>query len=299
MTLDRIGLIGFGEAGGIIAQDLAAQGVVVQVYDCLLDAPDTRVELVAKAERLGVQLYDSAEDAVRLVPLVISAVTAGSALNVASTAAAAMRPGQLFMDINSVAPATKQAASAAIEAIGAAYVDAAVMAPVPPKRLQTPILLGGGEAVALSAALNALGFATRVVSDEIGVASAIKMCRSVMIKGLEALVTESLRTAQYYGAEAEVLASLQKSFPSMGWDGDLPHYLISRVAEHGRRRAEEMEEVAETVRAAGVEPHMSEAIVQTQRGLVDAIAARGLRYADLEPFDWRHLDSLLRAGPSD
>ena len=288
MKLDRIGLIGFGEAGGIIAQDLAAQGVVVQAYDCLLDAPDTRVELVAKAERLGVQLYDSAEDAVRRVPLVISAVTAGSALNVANTAAAAMRPGQLFMDINSVAPATKQAASAAIEAVGAAYVDAAVMAPVPPKRLQTPILLGGGEAVALSA-----------VADEIGVASAIKMCRSVMIKGLEALVTESLRTARYYGAEAEVLASLHKSFPSMGWDGDLPHYLISRVAEHGRRRAEEMGEVAETVRAAGVKPHMSEAIVQTQRGLVDAIAARGLRYADLEPFDWRHLDSLLRAGPSD
>ncbi|AHL76902.1 6-phosphogluconate dehydrogenase [Stutzerimonas stutzeri] len=294
MKLDSIGLIGFGEAGGILAEDLAAQGITVQVYDRLLDEPDRRGELVAKAERLGVRLCDSTASAVQSVPLVISAVTAGSALDVAKTAATAMQAGQLFMDINSVAPATKQAASAALEPSGAGYVDAAVMAPVPPKRLQTPILLGGQEAVELSATLNALGFATRVVAEQIGVASAIKMCRSVMIKGLEALTTECLNTARHYGAEAEVLASLHKSFPSMGWDGELPSYLISRVAEHGRRRAEEMEEVAETVRAAGVEPHMSEAIVQTQRGLVDAIAALGLRYDDLAPFDWQRLADRLR-----
>ncbi|MGK9067075.1 NAD(P)-dependent oxidoreductase [Stutzerimonas chloritidismutans] len=296
MKLNAIGLIGFGEAGGILAQDLAKLGLAVQVYDRLLDDPSARDELVAKAERLGVRLCDSAAEAVSGVPLVISAVTAGNALAVATTAAAALQPGQLFMDINSVAPATKQAAAEGIEAGGAGYIDAAVMAPVPPQRLKTPILLGGAAAVELSAELNALGFATRVVSEQVGVASAIKMCRSVMIKGLEALTTESLRTARHYGAESEVLASLHKSFPSMGWDGDLPHYLISRVAEHGRRRAEEMEEVAETVRAAGLEPHMSEAIVQTQRGLVEAIAALGLRYADLEPFDWTELDARLHDG---
>ncbi|MCQ4313921.1 DUF1932 domain-containing protein [Pseudomonas stutzeri] len=299
MTLDCIALIGFGEAGGILASDLAAQGVAVQVYDRLLDDPTQRPALETKAANAGVLLCNSAAEAIAGVALVISAVTAGGALDVAKTAARTLQPGQLFMDINSVAPATKQAAAETIDAVGGRYVDAAVMAPVPPKRLQTPILLGGRDAAELSAALNACGFATRVVADEIGVASAIKMCRSVMIKGLEALTTECLRTAQHYGAETEVLASLHKSFPSMGWDAELPHYLISRVAEHGRRRAEEMEEVAETVRAAGIEPQMSQAIVQTQRGLVDAIAARGLRYVDLEPFDWQHLDALLRAGPSD
>ncbi|WP_421682746.1 NAD(P)-dependent oxidoreductase [Stutzerimonas urumqiensis] len=297
MTLDRIGLIGFGEAGGILAQDLAAQGVTVQVYDRLLDGPSTRDALAARAAHAGARLCTSAAEAAAGVPLVISAVTAGNALDVARGLAASLRPGQLFMDINSVAPATKQAAHHAIAASGAVYIDAAVMAPVPPQRLKTPILLGGEAAEALCALLNARGFATRVVSAEVGVASAIKMCRSVMIKGLEALTTESLRTARHYGAEAEVLASLHKSFPSMGWDGELPHYLVSRVAEHGRRRAEEMEEVAETVRAAGLAPHMSLATVQAQRGLVDDITARGLNYADLEPFDWRRLDALLRETP--
>jgi len=293
MQLDAIGLIGFGEAGGIFAQDIAAQGVAVQVYDRLLDDPRTRHDLLAKAERLGVRLCMSATEAIQDVPLVISAVTAGNALQVTETIATVLQPGQVFMDINSAAPTTKQAAAAAVEARGGSYIDAAVMAPVPPQRLKTPMLLGGAAAADLCAALNTLGFSSRVVSRQVGVASAIKMCRSVMIKGLEALTTESLRTARHYGAETEVLASLHKSFPSMGWDGTLPHYLVSRVAEHGRRRAEEMEEVAETVRAAGLEPHMSEAIVQTQRGLVEAIAERGLRYTDLEPFDWADLDTKL------
>ena len=296
MTLGTIGIIGFGEAGGILAQDLAARGISVQVYDRLQDDPAGREAITAKAKALGVRLCHDAAEAIAGAALVISAVTAGSALDVAKTAAATIRAGQLFMDINSIAPATKQAASVAIQHSGAGYVDAAVMAPVPPRLLQTPILLGGREAGALSAALNALGFATRVVSQEVGVASAIKMCRSVMIKGLEALTTESLRTARHYGAEAEVLASLHQSFPSMGWDGDLPHYLISRVAEHGRRRAEEMEEVAQTVCAAGVAPDMSEAIVRAQRGLVDAMASLDLRYAELEPFSWTDLADRLRVG---
>lgn len=294
MKLEHIGLIGFGEAGGILANDLAAQGVTIKVYDRLLDDATQRPAFEAKAATAGVTLCNSAAEAIAGTALVISAVTAGSALEVAKTAARAFKPEQLFLDINSVAPATKQAAAEVITAADGRYVDAAVMAPVPPKRLQTPILLGGSAAEALSLSLNALGFATRFVAAEVGVASAIKMCRSVMIKGLEALTTESLRTARQYGAEAEVLASLHQSFPSMGWDGALPSYLISRVAEHGRRRAEEMEEVAETVRAAGVEPHMSEAIVASQRGLVDAMAARELSYAQLEPFDWQRLDALLR-----
>ena len=139
-----------------------------------------------------------------------------------------------------------------------------------------------------------LDFNVRVVAEDVGVASAIKMCRSVMIKGLEALTTECLSTARQYGAEDAVLASLHKSFPSMGWDAELPHYLISRVAEHGRRRAEEMEEVAKTAADVGVAPNMSLAIVATQHGLVERMAAQGMTYADTVPFDWTRLvDALI------
>lgn len=293
--LHNVALIGFGEAGGIIGQDLAALGIQVRAFDRLLAEPARSEALQAKARVAGVSLCESAAQALDNAQLVISAVTAGSALQVATSVAGLLQPGQVFMDINSVAPGTKLAASAAIQAAGGVYVDAAVMAPVPPQRLRTPILLGGQQAPALAEWLLALGFNVQVVADTVGVASAIKMCRSVMIKGLEALTTECLATARQYGAEQRVLASLHKSFPEMGWDAQQPHYLISRVAEHGRRRAEEMEEVAKTVADAGVAPHMSQAIVHTQRGLVDSMAVQGMAYA--EPFDWTALVDRLYGSP--
>lgn len=290
-TLKSVALIGFGEAGGIIAQDLVALGIKVRAYDRLLDEPDHREAIQRKAAGAGVELCESAALAVQGAQLVISAVTAGSALSVAAGLADHLSAGQLFMDINSVAPTTKQTAASTVAASGASYIDAAVMAPVPPQRLKTPILLGGQEAGLLASWLEPLGFNVQVVADRIGVASAIKMCRSIMIKGLEALTTECLSTARQYGAEEKVLASLHKSFPGMGWDDRQPHYLISRVAEHGRRRAEEMEEVARTALDVGVVPNMSQAIVATQRGLVDAMVAEGMVYN--EPFDWRTLVDTL------
>lgn len=289
--LNSVALIGFGEAGGIIGEDLAAQGVSVRAYDRLLEDPTRREALLAKANSANVQICKSAPEAVQGAQLVISAVTAGSALTVATGLADCLQPGQLFMDINSVAPTTKQAARDALKLSGVIYLDAAVMAPVPPQRLQTPILLGGAEALTLLRWLEPLGFNVKVVADSIGVASAIKMCRSIMIKGLEALTTECLSTARQYGAEEMVLASLHKSFPGMGWNARQPHYLISRVAEHGRRRAEEMEEASKTAADAGVTPNMSQAIVATQRGLVQSMAGEGLVYA--EPFDWQVLVDAL------
>jgi 3-hydroxyisobutyrate dehydrogenase-like beta-hydroxyacid dehydrogenase len=289
--LKSVALIGFGEAGGIIGHDLVIQGVSVRAYDRLLGDPERRDAIKAKAASANVELFDTAAEAVRGAQLVISAVTAGSALAVAMGLADRLTPGQLFMDINSVAPTTKQAARDALQPGGVVYVDAAVMAPVPPQRLQTPILLGGPQASTLLNWLEPLGFNMKVVSDDIGVASAIKMCRSIMIKGLESLTTECLSTARQYNAEEMVLESLHKSFPDMGWSAQQPHYLISRVAEHGRRRAEEMEEVAKTAADVGVAPNMSLAIVATQRGLVEKMAAEKLIYRD--PFNWQTLVDAL------
>jgi len=292
-----LSLIGFGEAGGILGADLAAAGVEVFAYDQLYDDPSRRAALLEKGQRCGVTLCDSAALALSLGEWVICAVTAGSALGVAQKAALSMRPGQIFIDINSVAPATKRAARAAMDQQGVDYIDAAVMAPVPPQRLQTPLLLGGLRADEVSTALNGLGMNTRVVANDVGVASAIKMCRSIMIKGLEALTTECLSAARQYHAEDEVLSSLHRSFPGMGWNGDLPHYLISRVAEHGLRRSEEMKEVAQTVGDAGVAADMSRAIVSSQRGLVDSMVEADIEYSISQPFDWTALVDTLYGYP--
>jgi 3-hydroxyisobutyrate dehydrogenase-like beta-hydroxyacid dehydrogenase len=293
-TLRRVALVGFGEVGTIFGQDLARQGIETSTYDILLDAPATRGAMLERARAAAVAPFDTLADAVRGADLVISAVTATSSRDVARAAAACLRPGQIFLDINSVSPETKRGNAGAVEASGADYVEAAVMAPVPPQRLAVPMLLGGRRANALAAALTAAGMNASAVADEIGTASAIKMCRSIMIKGIEALVVECLFAARRFGAEEAVLASLDKTFPQMGWSAQLPDYLVSRVAEHGRRRAAEMREVALTLEEIGILPTMAAATAERHDALVHEMAVAGLRYPG-GGFSWRTLADALAA----
>jgi 3-hydroxyisobutyrate dehydrogenase-like beta-hydroxyacid dehydrogenase len=294
-----VGIIGFGEAGGILGADLARlRSLAVQTYDILLEDAAAGRALRAKADAAGVVAAESLAGAVAGANLVISAVTAASSLDAARAAAPHLGRGQLYLDINSVSPETKRRSQALIEAAGAAYVEAAVMAAMPPKRLAVPMLLGGARARELAAALNGLGFAATAVADAVGVASAIKMCRSVMIKGLEALTVECMLGARRYGAETEVLASLHETFPGMGWTGALPGALIGRVAEHGRRRAAEMREVAATLADGGIDARMAPATAGLHDWFVDALNARGLGFGGTEGFDWRRaVDALLDAAP--
>jgi 3-hydroxyisobutyrate dehydrogenase-like beta-hydroxyacid dehydrogenase len=204
--------------------------------------------------------------------LVISAVTASAALDVAGEAAACLRPGTVFLDLNSASPGTKQASAALVDAAGGHYVEAGVMTSVPPYGIRVPMLLGGAQAAALAGALAAWGMDARAVSERIGVASAIKMCRSVMIKGLEALVIESYTTARALGVEDAVLPTLQETFPSIDWSAQ-GAYFFSRVVQHGQRRAEEMLESARTVREAGFAPLMTAAIADKQQWVADQARA--------------------------
>lgn len=293
--LPVIAVIGFGEAGGILGQALAARGCSVRSYDILLDDAATVAAMQARMQAAGVQEAASLAGAVSGARYIISTVTADSAALVAHEAAPLLGAGQAFLDFNSVSPETKRTNATGITTAGADYVDVAVMAPVPPRRLAVPLLLSGPRASTVATQLAALGFHAEAVGDDVGKASAIKMCRSVVIKGLEALAVESLFAARRHGAEDAVLASLAATFPDMGWEARQPDYLISRVAEHGRRRAAEMREVAATLRTAGITPLMSEAAAERQDTLVDQMQAAGIGYDHDAPFSWRTLaDRLVR-----
>jgi 3-hydroxyisobutyrate dehydrogenase-like beta-hydroxyacid dehydrogenase len=289
----RIAIIGFGEAGSILGQDLASAGFEIVTYDILLDEASHRDAMLAKAERANATIAASTPEAAAKCDLMISAVTASSSSEVARLAGSALQSGQLFLDINSVSPDTKRENAKSIAQSGADYVDVAHMAPLPPLRLGVPMLLGGSAASWLASELNDIGMNAKCVSDQVGVASAIKMCRSVIIKGLEALAVECLLTARRYDAEETVLASLEASFPGMGWNDKLPSHLISRVAEHGQRRAAEMREVARTVRDAGLEPIMAAAIADIQEWLVETMIQKGISYNCDSPFTWQELADLL------
>jgi 3-hydroxyisobutyrate dehydrogenase-like beta-hydroxyacid dehydrogenase len=259
----RVCLIGLGEVGQAAAVALAKAGVSeLSAWDLRFADPDSAPSRAAA--RLGLRIGASAVDAVKGADLAISAVTAAQCVTAAEDSAPGLEPDAFFLDLNSASPGAKHAASLAIEAVGARYVEAAVMSPIEPKRLASPMLLGGPFARAFLDAVAGLGFdGARPYSPEIGKAAATKLCRSVMIKGFEALIAESLLAARHYGVEAEVLDSLSNLMPMPDWP-ERARYMISRSLEHGTRRAEEMREAAMTVDQAGVAPTMSEAIAKRQ-----------------------------------
>jgi 3-hydroxyisobutyrate dehydrogenase-like beta-hydroxyacid dehydrogenase len=267
-----IGLIGYGEVGRILAEDLRAKGHRIVAFDIKLGSADD-TPLSEHAAKHGVRLARSHPDAVRGAELVISAVTAEQTV-VAAEACAADGLQGFFLDLNSASPAAKVQASRLIDSVGGRFVEGAVMAAVPPYRSQVPLLLGGRHAEALAPALSALGFAAKVASSQVGVASATKMCRSVVIKGLEALLIESLTAARHYGVEDAVIASLAQTFPSIDWEPQAT-YTFARVLEHGRRRAEELQQAAQCVRAAGLTPWLAAAIAERQAWVAD-LADRGV-----------------------
>jgi len=295
-SIDRVAIIGFGEAGGIFAHDFAAQGMHVSVFDILFNSNRRRQPMLSKAQACKVTAARGLKDCLHQAELVISAVTASSALDVAKEAGPILNRGQLFLDINSVSPETKRKVAGHVERRRARFIEAAVMSAVPKHRLQVPMLLGGPHAFEIAERLQKIGMNAMPLSDQLGVASAVKMCRSVIIKGLEALVIESLFAARMYGAEDKVLESLAASFPAMGWEDHLPDYLISRVAKHGDRRAVEMREVAQTLEHVGIEPTMALATAQRQEQLIGKMAKRRLAFDSAERFSWRFLSDAV-VGP--
>jgi 3-hydroxyisobutyrate dehydrogenase-like beta-hydroxyacid dehydrogenase len=291
----RIGVVGYGEVGRILAEDLRTRGVAqVVAYDTKLGGDDGALR--DHAARHGIALAASHAELAQAADLILSAVTASQTVPAATACAAATRPGAWFLDLNSASPGAKQKAAEAIDATGAAYVEAAVMTPVPPYRIQAPLLLGGGRAAELQPLLAGLGFRARAVSAKVGVASATKLCRSVMIKGLEAMVIEAFTAARAYGVEREVLASLAESYPGVDWEQQ-GAYFFQRVIAHGRRRAEEMREAAITVRDAGLEPWSAAGTAERQAWMAELAEAGAFAGPDApdDDDDWRAAaDRVLR-----
>lgn len=293
-----VGLVGYGEVGRILAEDLKAAGIAqVVAYDIKLQGKHA-MPLRGHASAHGVRLVDGHLQLARSADLIISAVTASQAVRAAEACASAIRSDCWFLDLNSASPGAKLRIAALVDDAGGRFVEGAVMTSVPPYRIKVPLLLGGPAAADLMPSLNALGFASQVSSDKIGVASATKMCRSIMIKGLEAMVIESYTAARAYGVEEVVLASLKETFPTLDWE-TLGAYFFQRVIKHGRRRAEEVCEVAKTVREVGLAPWSAEGTARRQEWMAD-LADEGVFGPKDDPAfarsaDWRtEADRILR-----
>jgi 3-hydroxyisobutyrate dehydrogenase-like beta-hydroxyacid dehydrogenase len=296
MPPPAIGFIGFGEAGSTIAGGLRAAGIArMSAFDINTDAAHFGPLIQQRAAATGTTLVASSADLVDVSDLLFSTVTSSAALEAARQTAPFLHEHHLYADLNSVSPARKQEIAAVIGATGAGFVEAAVMAPVAPYGHRVPMLLGGPAARRFCDLMAPLGMRLEVLeSATIGAAAAVKMCRSILVKGLEALMCECVLGASRYGADAHVFASVNESFPGLDWK-KLADYMIGRVVVHGERRARELEEVAETLRTIGVEPIMAEAAARRQ----DSIARLGVatRFGPEGPKHYRELLDAITDAP--
>lgn len=269
MEFGPIAFVGFGEAAGAFLKGWApGDPSVIRAYDIKTDDAGTRDAMLARFAEAGVQGCSERADALRDAAGVFCVVTAEQALVAAEAAASEIAEGAFWFDCNSCAPETKRQAAKVIEAAGGRYVDVAVMAPVYPKLHRVPLNIAGPHADAAAEALSSLGMVPKVTGGEVGHASSIKMIRSVMIKGMEALFAECFLSARKAGVEDAVIASLKASNPEIDWDKQAA-YNLERMMVHGARRAAEMREVAKTVRQLGLSGDMAAGAAAWQ----DTIAA--------------------------
>jgi 3-hydroxyisobutyrate dehydrogenase-like beta-hydroxyacid dehydrogenase len=253
----KIGFVGFGEAAFHIAKGLRQPGIA---SICAFDINVTS-NMRQRAREAQTVLVDTNRELAQSCDIMLSAVTANQAANAAEQNAPYLTTSHIYADLNSVSPGLKQSIARVIQASGARFAEIAMMAPVPPYGHKVPMLAGGDGAQDFVAALVPFGISAEIVSREVGTAAATKMFRSIIVKGLEALLTECVLGASRYNADERVFASLAETFPAINWK-ELADYMVGRVVVHGERRAREMEEVAATLREIDIEPIMAEAIVR-------------------------------------
>ena len=272
----RISFIGFGEAGQAIASGLRESGIErIAAWDILF--PETEgAKLRTAGEQMGVTLAHSAAGAVADADMIISAVTAASSYEAAESVAPHLTGNPYYLDINSVSPGRKQATAKLLDG-KARYLDVAVVASIHPKRHRTPLLIAGPNADAVAPLLQEMEMQLKVVGPQTGAAAAIKMIRSVMIKGIEALTLECFLAAHRAGIVDEVADSMKNNYPGLDFR-EVADYNLERMASHGERRAAEMEESCATLRELGLDPAMTEGTVKRQRemgkiGKLDSVRA--------------------------
>lgn len=256
-----IGFLGFGEAAQAFVGDPRWIGSA-SAFDIKTETALTRSSKLADYAANSVVAARDAPLLAQTTNSIFSLVTADAAHAAAESVAPNLGVGSFFFDMNSVAPNTKLVNAERIQHQGATYIDVAIMSPVYPARLDVPLLVSGSAADRGRAMLMDIGFQNvRIAGETIGDAAAIKMIRSVMIKGIEALTAECLLAARAAGVVDDLLRALGDDWAARA------DYNFDRMLVHGKRRAAEMEEVCKTLSDLGIDPRMSQATVAWQREL--------------------------------
>ena len=260
----NICFIGFGEAGEALSGGFRSQSPVAWDVKLLSDGPSFRKRI----QSVGFKPASSLENALEGIDWVISLVTADQAAIVCEQVCSSIRSKFTYLEMNSCSPGTKRSNAQMISDAGGVLADVAIMSPVNPSRIETPLLVSGPSAGDCVSFLNHFGYNASLCGPDVGQASSLKMTRSIMIKGVEALSAECFLTAQRLGIQPEIVASLSKSFDGLDWL-KRGGYNLERMSKHGIRRAAEMREVIATIQETGISPDMTRSTVEWQQRIGD------------------------------
>ena len=249
-----IAILGIGEAGGTLARDLIAAGIHVRGWD-----PEPR--MIPD----GLDFAASNPAAASEADIVLSVNWASVAMDVATEVAAVLQPGQLYADLNTAAPQLKRDIAPIIDTTGALFVDAALMDPVPPKGLRTQVYASGSGAEIFAQKMTPLGMPVTYLDREAGNAATHKLVRSIMYKGVAAVIIECLEAAKALGMTEYARAQMLKII----CDEPMIDRFVSGSIKHAKRRVEEMEAVVQMLNSIGVSSFTSQASIKRLKEILE------------------------------
>ena len=242
----KVAVLGLGEAGTIFANDLAAMGVMVSGWD----------PLPKRTLHKNVRFAASNGDAVQSADIIFSVNLSSVSETVAKEVLPVLTQQKIYLEMNTASPKKKISIDQILKPSKVKFVDLAIMAPVPPKGILTPMLAVGPGAKFFKEAMSPYQLNIEVIEGEVGEAASRKLLRSIVYKGIAAVICEGVEAGKAFGLEAYIREQISSI---IGGKDDLIDRFVEGSEMHAGRRMLEMEAVIEMLEEKGIKPFLSKA----------------------------------------
>ena len=288
----NIGFIGYGEAAYNITLGLGREGLTgIRATDAMMNHEVMGKQVHTRAEQAGVTLVATNKEIAEWADIVFAAVPSSFTMDVCNDIKDCLRPGQLYVDVSASTPTTKEAIWEAIKDTGVLFADAAMLGSLPKDKHQVPITASGNGAEKFHELMTPWGMKITLAGEKAGAASAIKLVRSIFMKGIAALMIDTMQAADAYGVSDEIVASLSKSLDGIPFQSHLDR-LVTGTALHCTRRAAELKGSVAMQEEAGLNPEMTLASKHGHEALAKYDFAA--RYVDSKPTRWQEIIEAIR-----
>lgn len=283
----KIGFLGFGEAAFNIACGLnQSRQHDILIYDAMQDHPIMGQLVQKRIEESGVVRKNSPEEVVDGVDLVFAAVPSSNTVQLCQTISGKLREGQFYVDVSASTPDVKKTVWEFVKPSGALFVDAAMMGSLPQKKHEVPIVASGNGAEQFREMMTPCGMQITCISEVPGAASAIKLVRSIYMKGIAALMIETLQGADAYDVADEVIHSISSSMDNIPFEDHL-NRLVVGTAIHAARRGKELSGSEQLLEERGLNACMVRAARKKHELLADEHFAE--KYVVQQPKSWKEI----------